>query len=182
MKLTGMNTAMNTNVVATSAVEMPPMASTAALYADLYPSSNFACTASTTTMESSTTVPITSTSAKRVIMLRLNPATKRNANVPTRDTMIEIVGMMVERRLWRKMNTTRITRRMASKRVLITLWIDASRKSLVLMRSAISNPLGRSARIFSTSASTASMISLALDPDVWEMLMVVPGWPFTSPT
>ena len=182
MKLTGMNTAMNTNVVATRAVAMPPIASTVALYGDLYPSSNLACTASTTTMESSTTVPITSTRAKRVIILRLNPATIRNANVPTRETMIEMVGITVERKLWRKMNTTRITRRMASKSVLITFLIEASRKSLVLIRSTISRPLGRSARIFSISASTATMISLALDPDVWEMLMVVPGCPFTRPT
>ena len=35
MKLTGMNTAMNTNVVAISAIEMPPIASTVALYGDL---------------------------------------------------------------------------------------------------------------------------------------------------
>ena len=102
MKLTGMNTAMNTKVVAIRAMEMPPMASTLALYADLYPSSNFACTASTTTMESSTTVPMTSTSAKRVIMLRLKPASMRKANVPTSETMMETVGMMVERKLWRK--------------------------------------------------------------------------------
>ena len=47
---------------------------------------------------------------------------------------------------------------------------------------SISRPLGRSARMFSISASTALMISLALEPDVWEMLMVVPGWPFTRPT
>ena len=99
MKLTGMNTAMNTNVVATRAIEMPPIASTVALYGDLYPSSNFACTASTTTIESSTTVPMTSTRANSVIMFRENPATARNANVPTSDTMIEIVGMMVERML-----------------------------------------------------------------------------------
>ena len=99
MKLTGMNTAMNTNVVATRADVMPPMASTVALYGDLYPASNFAWTASTTTMESSTTVPMTSTRAKRVIMLRLNPAIIRNAKVPTSDTMMETVGMMVDLRL-----------------------------------------------------------------------------------
>ena len=99
MKLTGMNTAMNTKVVAIKAVDMPPIASTVALYADLYPSSNLACTASTTTMESSTTVPMTSTSANRVIILRENPATKRKAKVPTSDTMIEMVGMMVDLRL-----------------------------------------------------------------------------------
>ena len=172
---------MKTNVVATRAVEMPPMASTVALYADLYPMSNFACTASTTTMESSTTVPITSTRANRVIMLRLNPATRRKANVPTSDTMIEMVGITVERRLWRNTNTTRITRRMASKRVLTTFLMEASRKSFVLMRSAMANPLGRSFLISSMVLSISLMISFAFDPDVWEMFIVVPGCPLTSP-
>ena len=99
MKLTGMNTAIKTNVVAMSADVIPPIASTVALYGDLYPASNFACTASTTTMESSTTVPMTSTRANSVIMFRLNPATIRKANVPTSETMIEIVGMMVDLKL-----------------------------------------------------------------------------------
>ena len=99
MKLTGINTAMNTKVVATNAIAIPPIASTVALYADLYPASNLACTASTTTMESSTTVPITSTNANKVIILILNPAIARNAKVPTSETMMEIVGMIVDLKL-----------------------------------------------------------------------------------
>ena len=126
-------------------------------------------------MESSTTVPMTSTNANNVIILILKPATARNANVPTRDTMIEIVGMMVDLMLWRNTNTTRITRRMASKRVLITFLMEASRKSFVLMISTTSSPLGRSARIFSISLSICLMISFALDPDVCEILTIVPG-------
>ena len=160
---------------------MPPIASTVALYEDLYPTSNLAWTASTTTMESSTTVPITSTRANRVIMLRLNPATSRKANVPTSETMIDTVGMIVDLRLWRNMNTTRITRMIASKRVLITFLIEASRKSLVLIRSAIASPLGSSLRISSMVLSISVMISFAFDPEVWDMFMVVPGHPFTRP-
>ena len=133
-------------------------------------------------MESSTTVPMTSTRAKSVIIFKLNPAIIRNANVPTRDTMIEMVGMIVDLKLWRKTNTTRITRRIASKRVLITFLMDASRKSFVLMRSTISRPFGRSARISSTTLSISVMISFAFEPEVCEMLIVEPGWPFTIPT
>ena len=60
------------------------------------------CTASTTTMALSTTVPITSTSANRVIILRLKPATERNAKVPISDTMIASAGISVERKLCKK--------------------------------------------------------------------------------
>ena len=70
---------------------------------------------------------------------------------------------------------------MASRSVLITFLIEASRKSLVLMRSTISSPFGRFSRISSTVLSTSLMISFAFDPEVCEMLMVVPGWPFTIP-
>ena len=49
-----------------------------------------------------TTVPMTSTSAKRVSMFRLKPTRDRKANVPTRETMMDKAGMNVDRRLWRK--------------------------------------------------------------------------------
>ena len=102
MKHTGINTAIKTNVVAIKALEIPCIASTVALYGDLYPASNLACTASTTTMALSTTVPMTRTKANNVIMLRLNPATFKNANVPTRETMMAMAGMKVERKLCKK--------------------------------------------------------------------------------
>ena len=50
-------------------------------------------------MELSTTVPITSTNANKVIIFRLKPATIRKAKVPSSETMIDNVGMMVERKL-----------------------------------------------------------------------------------
>ena len=76
-------------------------------------------------MASSTTVPIARTSAKSVSRLIEKPATERKANVPTSDTMIETVGMSVERISCRKTYTTRITSRMASISVLITSLIEA---------------------------------------------------------
>ena len=44
---------------------------------------------------------MTSTRANSVSKLRLNPATYMNANVPMSDTMIDTVGMTVERTLCR---------------------------------------------------------------------------------
>ena len=46
-------------------------------------------------MASSTTVPMTSTSENSVRMLILNPAICMAANVPTRETMMEMDGMIV---------------------------------------------------------------------------------------
>ena len=76
-------------------------------------------------MASSTTVPMARTSAKSVSRLIENPATERNAKVPTSATRIEIVGISVERISCRKTYTTRITSRMASISVLITSLIEA---------------------------------------------------------
>ena len=57
--------------------------------------SNLDWTASTTTMELSTTVPMARTSANNVRRLMVNPAIAMNANVPTRDTRMAIDGINV---------------------------------------------------------------------------------------
>ena len=51
--------------------------------------------ASTTTMASSTTVPMANTKANRVKMLMVNPAAIKQAKVPINDTIIEIEGISV---------------------------------------------------------------------------------------
>ena len=76
-------------------------------------------------MASSTTVPMTSTSANSVIRLILNPAIAMKANVPTSDTMMPTSGISVERMSCKKMYTTRITSRMASSSVFTTSWMEA---------------------------------------------------------
>ena len=80
-------------------------------------------------MASSTTVPIAKTSAKRVRMLRENPASETMANVPSTETMIEIDGMMVALKFCRKKNTTRMTSMMAMTSVSTTFPMAAYRKS-----------------------------------------------------
>ena len=121
MKATGMNTAINTSVHDTTATDTSLMASRVACLASVIPPSIFAITASTTTMASSTTVPMASTRAKSVRMLSENPASDTMAKVPSRETIIEIEGIIVALKFCRKKNTTRITRMMAMMSVSTTL-------------------------------------------------------------
>ena len=160
---------------------IPFMASILAMYEDLYPTSNRACTASTTTMASSTTVPITRTSANKVIRLILNPAIDMNANVPISDTMIPTSGIRVERISCRKMYTTRITSKIASINVFITSWMEANRKSFELIICTISTPFGRSLRASSRKASICWFTSVALEPAVWNTIQETPTCPLSSP-
>ena len=60
-----------------------------------------------------------------MIRFKLKPATDMKAKVPTNDTTMPTNGINVERRSCKKTYTTRITRKIASKRVLITSWIEA---------------------------------------------------------
>ena len=69
----GMKTAMKTTVEVMTAAVMSCMAEAVASAAFSSPSSILACTASTTTMASSTTVPMTKINAKSVSRLRLKP-------------------------------------------------------------------------------------------------------------
>ena len=124
MKATGMNTAMKTSVHEMTATDTSLMASRVAsrgphtapegvsivFWALVSPSgdeggaplSSFAMTASTTTMASSTTVPMASTKANSVRMFREKPASDTMANVPNNDTMIESEGMTVALKLCKK--------------------------------------------------------------------------------
>ena len=121
MNATGMNTAIKTRVHEITATDTSLMASRVAWRASLMPPSIFAITASTTTMASSTTVPMASTRAKSVRMLSEKPANETMAKVPNSDTTIEIDGIIVALKFCRKKNTTRITRMIAMISVSTTL-------------------------------------------------------------
>ena len=142
MKVTGMNTAINTKVHDTTATDTSFMAWRVASRASLMPLSIFAMTASTTTIASSTTVPMASTSANSVRMLSEKPHIDTTAKVPSSDTIIEMDGMMVALKFCRKKNTTSTTRMMAITSVSTTLWIAAKRKSSLVIRVTNSSPAG----------------------------------------
>ena len=99
---TGTKTAIKDNEVATIGAETSRIASIVASFADM-PRSIFCATASTTTMASSTTMPIASTRPSNERVLIENPSNGNTAKVPIRDTGTASVGMSVERVFCRKM-------------------------------------------------------------------------------
>ncbi len=84
------------------------------------PSSMWRCTASTTTIASSTTIPIERTRPNMLVILIEKPSSGNSAKVPTTATGTVSSGIIVARQLCRKINTTRITSPMASSSVIIT--------------------------------------------------------------
>ena len=88
-------------------------------------------TFSSTTMASSTTMPMASTSANSVRVLIENPASHRPAKAPISDTGTAIIGISVARQVCRNRNTTPSTSSAASKMVIVTSLIEASTKRVV---------------------------------------------------
>src|SRR5690606_14426232 len=127
-----MNTADMTRVMEMMAPEISPMAFLEAVLAEVAPSSSLACTASTTTMASSTTIPMAKIMAKRVNILMEYPKSCRKKKVPTMATGTAMAGIRVDFKSWRNKKTTRNTRMKASIRVATTWSMEASRKSLEL--------------------------------------------------
>ena len=85
-------------------------------------------TFSTTTMASSTTMPIASTIASRLTVLAENPTASSTAKVPIRLTGTAITGMIVARTLPRNSSTTMTTSTKASSRVTMTSCIVSTTK------------------------------------------------------
>ena len=130
MKAVGMNTALSTSAMATTA----PLTSSIALWVASTgesPSAMCRSTFSTTTMASSTTIPIASTSPKSERLLIEKPKAVIAAKVPISDTGTETSGISDARQFWRKSTTTNTTSRMAMIRVSITARMDSRMKAEV---------------------------------------------------
>ncbi len=82
-------------------------------------------TFSTTTMASSTTMPMASTSPNSESALMEKPSRCSTAKVPTTDTGTASSGMMDARQVCRNRITTSTTSAMASSSVVITDWMEA---------------------------------------------------------
>ena len=127
-----MNTADKTSAMATTG---PPTSASAALVAsdgDMFSVSSLCCTASTTTIASSTTMPIASTRPNSVRVLMVKPSAVNTANVPSNDTGTASIGMSVARQLCRNTNTTISTSTIASNSVFITSFIDSVTNGVVV--------------------------------------------------
>ena len=101
MAATGTNTAIRASEVATIGPATSRMASIVASR-EFMPFSIFAVTASTTTIASSTTIPIASTRPSRERVLMENPSSGKTAKAPIRDTGTVSVGISVARALCKK--------------------------------------------------------------------------------
>ena len=110
---TGTNTAERMRAIATTGADTSFMAWTVAS-CGVFPCSMWWITASTTTMASSTTMPMASTRPNIVSVLIEKPSSGKKMNVPISETGTVISGMIVARKLCRKTNTTRLTRMKAS--------------------------------------------------------------------
>ena len=129
MKAVGMKTAASTAVMA----RMGPVTSCIARRAasrGVRPSARCRSTFSTTTMASSTTMPIDSTSPNSDSVLSEKPNSCIAASVPTSDTGTAAIGISDARQFCRNSSTTSTTSTIASASVCSTLLIDAFTNSV----------------------------------------------------
>ncbi len=101
IKATGRNTAQSTSTMATTGPETSCMARMAASLAEHFFSLMIRSTFSSTTMASSTTIPMASTMPNRVSRLMEKPSTSMPAKVPMSDTGTAIQGIRVARKFCR---------------------------------------------------------------------------------
>ena len=142
--------------------------------------SSLACTASTTTMASSTTMAMASTRADSVRRLSEKPMTFRKNIVPTNDTGTAIIGISVERKSCRKINTTMNTSASASNKVFHTSCCDASINCVTSCRNFISMPGGKFFCSCSAVALTSWAICVAFEPARCVTIIITQGWPLIS--
>ncbi len=116
MKAEGANTAHRTSAMAISAEPTSSMVRLAASRGDR-PSAMWRSTLSTTTIASSTTMPIASTSPNSDRLLSENPNIAMKKNVPTSEIGMARMGMIAARHVCRNSTTTSTTRITASRMV-----------------------------------------------------------------
>ena len=130
-KAVGTKTASSTSVVATTGPVTCSIAFFAASAAASFSSSISRCVFSTTTMASSTTMPIARMSPNIEMVLIDMPAASRTANVPISETGMARGGTSVARQSPRKRKVTRMTRPSAWNSVTTTSRMLIRTKSVV---------------------------------------------------
>src|SRR5215472_5194411 len=130
MNAVGMNTELSTSVMAMTG---PVISSSALMVASRggRPCSIQRSTFSTTTIASSTTMPIASTSPNSEMLFKLNPNAAITANVLTIATGTAINGITTERQFCKNTSTTAATRPTAKNSVLTTSETDSRMNGVV---------------------------------------------------
>ena len=166
MKVTGTKTASSTSVVAMIGAVIWVIAWRVASLGS-NPSAISSSTFSTTTIASSTTMPMARTNANSVTVLRDIPSARSTPKVPISETGIATTGIRVARRLPRNTKTTRTTSAKVSISVWITSLSELLTKPVVLNGMAYSTPSGNRPVRFSSSAITPSETASAFAPGDW---------------
>src|SRR5690349_1946125 len=137
MNATGTNTDSNTNVIARIGPVISAIAFLQASDTDRLGSSSITrSTFSTTTIASSTTMPMASTSASSEMVLAEYPMSSSTANVPITDTGTAASGISVVLSLPRNRKTTIPTRMIAMTSVRTTSTIVAVTKTVLSKKTA----------------------------------------------
>ena len=124
MNAVGTNTAHNTRAMAMIGPDTSAIARRVAS-SGVCPRAMCRSTFSTTTIASSTTMPIARTRPNSERVFSEKPSHSSTANVPTSETGTAASGMIDARQVWRKTTTTTTTSRIATNRVSTTALIDS---------------------------------------------------------
>ena len=142
------------------------MAFTVASFGDM-PFSICDCTASTTTIASSTTIPIASTRPRSESTLIVKPINGNTIKAAIRDTGIAIVGIRAALQSCINIKTTNITRANAMKRVTIISLIPAVMASVVSIEMVKRMLSGKDLDKSSIVCLAILASSVAFDPGAW---------------
>jgi hypothetical protein len=170
MKPTGTNTAARIRAIATTGPDTSSIALSVASFG-VMPCSMWCITASTTTMASSTTMPIARTRPSSDSTLIEKPSIGKKMKAPTSETGTVTSGMRVARQLCRKMNTTRMTRITASNSVCTISVIPSVTGSVVSSEIVYSMSFGKRAESSFIVALILFATSRALVPGIWKTAM-----------
>ena len=133
-------------------------------------------TFSTTTIASSTTMPIASTSPNSVSALIGKPNASISANVPTIDTGTATSGITDARQFCRNTITTSTTSATASSSVVTTASIELCTKRVGVVDDAVLDAFGHvGLRAASIVARTASAAASAFEPGAWNTPIATAG-------
>ena len=179
MKLVGMNTPHSTSAIAINAPDTSSIVLCAASRGESPSSSIKRSIFSTTTIASSTTIPIASTMPNSERLLRLKPKPASTARLPISDTGIAMIGINAARQLCRNSSTTKATRISASTSVCSTASIEAEMYSVGLYGIEYFSPGGKLFEARSISSLTACAVLSAFDPGSCVMPIAVIGLPFS---
>ena len=176
---TGTNTAHKMSAIAMTGPETSAMAFVVAARASMPPCARWCSTASTTTMASSTTIPIASTMPNSVSVLMVKPNRVNAAKVATSETGTASIGITVARQFCRNRNTTTSTSNSASIKVCTTSFREALTNLVLSNTMSYAMSSGKATDNSWSCFLIRPAVSMALASGVRLMDMAAAGWPLS---